>query len=97
VGQPPAVGGSVAPAGLTDVLAVVARRGSRRPYHDTSAPTINSPAHTHIASWKAWIEAWFEAMTCWAVAPAAGGLSGWNIRRTALSLVSSPVVPFNDA
>ncbi len=63
---------------------------SRRPYHDTNAPIASSPAQTSIARWKASIDAWFEAAICAAVAPAAGGLSGWNAARTAGSPVSRP-------
>ncbi len=74
-------------------------RGSARAARTTTpdAPTTSRPAQTHIASWKAAIEAWFEAATCDAVAPAPGGLSGWNIRLTALSVVSRPVDDASEA
>ena len=64
---------------------------------DTSAPIASSPAQTSIARWKASIDAWFEAAICAAVAPAAGGLSGWNAARTAGSSVSSPAAEPSDA
>ena len=50
-----------------------------------------------IARWKASSEAWFDAAIWAGLAPAAGGLSGWNERRTPGSLVSSPAAEPSDA
>ena len=50
-----------------------------------------------MARWNASIEAWFEAAIWSGVAPAAGGLSGWNALRMSASVVSSPVDAPSDA
>ena len=56
--------GGSAGAAVTGTPAVTALARARRPYHDTADPTTSRPAPMSIATWKASIDAWFDAATC---------------------------------